>query len=668
MRWRSRRLGSTLVLAIMLSGLGGALVAQEPASALEEARRELVGLRFEKALAVLATYLEREDLSEAQRSEGLILRAQAHVASGNWTAVERDYRGILALRPEFRPDPKVTPRRAQQVFDRIQAATVGTVRLELDPADATVRVDGREVERDEAGAITVLAGDRILRAERRGFDPAETSLSVAPGKEAQASLKLVPNARTVVVRTEPEGVAVHLDGVPVGETRRPEGLDPATGLPRAAELVLEHLAPGEHRFDLIKPCYRTERMRDLITVDLMDRDPKVYRTVTLAPARSRLVLEGGPEGAEVLVDGAPAGTLPVAPILLCPGRPIVEARAGGRTLWWHRAEVGDQEEARLLVEPRPNAALYGAEAWPEELRALGDALSVRVADGTLSDRDLTRPEGWQSLVFPPDTDLALAVLPAPARGASPTFYLYSPVLRRVERIEAPAVRAGRPDWLVPAAGWRLADSRVGGAARVVEVRPGGAAASAGILPGDRIAILDGAPAGNAAEVLSALRAAGHGRSVTLGVESLDGTRREVTLTPSSSPRLYSPADRPASAALMGAWAMVDGTLGGPASAPALANLALLYAEASAPAQAEAAWRRARWPGRRGVGEGTVAYYRARSLAVLGREREAEALFRTAASSEATAFHDDGPGVALAAVDHLADLGVASPNSSGATAP
>ena len=51
--------------------------------------------------------------------------------------------------------------------------------------------------------------------------------------------------------------------------------------------------------------------------------------------------------------------------------------------------------------------------------------------------------------------------------------------------------------------------------------------------------------------------------------------------------------------------------------------------------------------------------RGRSLEALGREKDAGKAFLEAGRSSSTAFTDQGPAVAPAAADHLADLGVSS---------
>ena len=73
-------------------------------------------------------------MSEAERGEALVLRAQTHVAFGDLDAAEADYRQILELRPGYEPAPSLTPEKALVRFRKVQASTVGHVVVELDPA------------------------------------------------------------------------------------------------------------------------------------------------------------------------------------------------------------------------------------------------------------------------------------------------------------------------------------------------------------------------------------------------------------------------------------------------------------------------------------------------------------------------------------------------------
>ncbi|HXV75582.1 MAG TPA: hypothetical protein VD788_04625, partial [Candidatus Polarisedimenticolaceae bacterium] len=105
-------------------------------------RDDLVQMNFDQALAAIDTLLARPDLTDGERGEVLVLRAQAHGAFGDFDAVEQDYAEILALRPGYVPDPGLTPDKAMARFDKVHKRTIGQVRVEVVPEDAKLRVDG----------------------------------------------------------------------------------------------------------------------------------------------------------------------------------------------------------------------------------------------------------------------------------------------------------------------------------------------------------------------------------------------------------------------------------------------------------------------------------------------------------------------------------------------
>ena len=110
---------------------------------LDVIRDDLVGLRFEEALAALEALLGEPDLSTADRGEALVLRSQAHVAFGDLEAAEKDYREILRMRPAYVPDSSLTPGKAMERFKRARAVTLGDLIVEVVPTGARILIDGR---------------------------------------------------------------------------------------------------------------------------------------------------------------------------------------------------------------------------------------------------------------------------------------------------------------------------------------------------------------------------------------------------------------------------------------------------------------------------------------------------------------------------------------------
>ena len=381
--------------------------------------------------------------------------------------------------------------------------------------------------------------------------------------------------------------------------------------------------------------------------------------VTMEPSFSHIRILGEPADAEVRLDGEPAGSLPLAPRQLCPGTVEVEVRAGRRVVWRSLETLQEDRETLVEVRPRPNAALLGADEWPAALSRFGSAFSTVPGPPLPVGGDLTQAGDWAAANLPPGTDLALAVLPPASEAGRERWVLFSPVLRTVEILEVPPEHLLRPTWHRPVWGLFVADSEIGGPAVVVGVPDGGAASSAGVQVGDRVLEVSGRPVEHAGAVRQALAEQPAGIAVKLTLQTAAGETREVELTGKRSPSLLRASERHGPAAVLAAWARVDETAYPDRAPAARANLALLVAESGNPALAVEHWRRVRWGDREGIGDGTRQYYLARDLLAAGQDSEAIEAFRRAIGSTATAFDDEGPAVAPAARDHLADLGVSA---------
>jgi hypothetical protein len=634
------------------TGTEAPAVPGEERSQLEAIRGGLVELRFEEALAAAESLLGRDDLSEPGRVEALVLRSQAHVALGDFGAAEEDYREILRASPGFTPDPPSTPSKAQQRFDKVRAATVGELRLAIDPSDAKVRVDGREAAPRPDGVLPLVAGAHDVEVARDGFDPRTERVEVAPGETRELALQLVPNARSVVVVTEPDGVAVRVDGAPAGHTRRPAGSEPSA----PAELRIESLPLGEHAFELSLPCFRTEERRELVAVDLLDRSPLVLPLTRMVAVQSAIVLRGGPEGAEVRVDGAVAGRLPLEPVEVCPGTHDLDVRFGGRVLWAAAVDLRDSEERLVEVLPRPNLTILGAVTLPERLAAFATSFNETFDAALPGPAEPSTAEGWSRIRLPEGTDLVLAPSRERRRGSSADgWFLYSPILGTVAPLDEPPARPERPAWTAPHWGFSTVDSAIGGPALVAELTAGGTASAAGIAPGDRVLTLGGVRIESTAALRATLALASPAAPLAVTWTRPGAGEQEGRLHGKLSPHLVVRARGAVEDAVAAAWATVDAVADPALADAALANLALLLSRAGLHDRAVETWRRVAFPDRPGIGPGTVQYYVGCAQELAGRDAEAARAYRAAAGGAATTLDDGGPPVAPAARDRLTEL-------------
>jgi hypothetical protein len=642
-----KRLAGAVILALCL-----AVRAAEPSPAdvedpqvghdLEAIRDQLVALDIEGALARLEGFVRRPGLSDARLIEAYDLRAQAHATSGDLKAVETDYKEILKLSAGYTPRSEVTSKKAMDRFVKLKAAMVGTVRLDVTPKDAAITVDDRAVAAAPDGSFAALAGERRLRLTRKGFDSVETTVRAVAGTETLLQMKMVPNARGLVARTDVDGVAVSVDGVPVGVTSRTgEG---------GASLTIDEVAIGEHQIDFTKPCFATESLQEIVSVDIEDRTPKTLRVVAMRPDRTAVLVTGADYPGELRIDGESAGALPLTSLSVCPGSRAIEVVAAGRVVWSGTFTAEGQEPA-IDLTPRPNAVLVGA-AWPASWAPAVAGWSVRGKIDLPAGVDLTVPSGWTKVSLPPGTDLAVAVLPDGGLVGDERAVLFGPSLLELDD-HAKAPQPGRPSWRQATVAAGLVDA---GPASVLIAwaTPGGPAAKAGLIPGDRVVSLSGQAPKSASSARETVAKTPVGTVLALEIESPLGGSRKVDCPTVAEPALLARSGDRSERILRSAWAAADAAAGGPDATLALASLATLLESAGRNEAALEAWRRVQG-GDDPPLSARASYAIGAGLQSAGKNAEAIEAFERA-RSEAERGADAV--LASAAADRLADLGVA----------
>lgn len=650
----NRRVALALAALVALSVAGAAESPAAPAQAaaldheLDTIRDQLVALDIEQALFALNAIVERPDLSEAGLIAALDLRAQAHAAGDNLDGAESDYRALLKLRPAYAPNTEVTPKKAMERFVKLKATMIGTVRVDLDPKDAALTVDGRPVPVTADGVFQVVAGERRLRFARRGFDAGDVDVRAVAGQETPVRVRLVPNARSLVARTDVDGVAVTLDGVAVGVATR--GADTASDANALAALLIEDVAIGDHAIGFAKPCFATEILAESVSVDLADRTPKLLRVVAMRPSRTRVTSTGAQYAGELRVDGEPAASLPLTSFTICPGQRKLDVVASGRVVWSGLLSA-EESDITLDLRPRPGAALVGS-AWPAAWIPASASWSPLCRLEPPVGADLKAPEGWDAVALPPGTDLAVAVLPGAGVAGEQRVVLYGTALREVEDRASPP-SPFPPSWTAPSLGAVLVDAGQG-VVVFASVSPAGPAARAGLLPGDRLIAIAGRSVATAASAREAIGALGAGATPVLDVAPPSGAMRRIPCETVTEPLLANRFGDDGSRVVRAAWAAVDAAAGGPDAAPALANLAGLLEGSGKAEGALEAWRRVRAIGG-GALAARAAYAIGAGLEASGKRSEAiEAFGRSRAESIANA----DLALAAASGDRLADLGVA----------
>ncbi len=157
------------------------------------------------------------------------------------------------------------------------------------PVEALVFVDGRRVGSTPLIDYEIGTGTRTLRIEKTGYLPLDTSITLGLNQTPSFTFSLredtpapaAADAGTLVVRSEPTGATVWLDGRSAGQT----------------PLTMRDLKPGTHRLVLRKAGFQDYTR----SVSVAARHDNLVRA-TLTALRSTLKISVRPFG-DIYVDG-----------------------------------------------------------------------------------------------------------------------------------------------------------------------------------------------------------------------------------------------------------------------------------------------------------------------------------------------------------------------------
>jgi formylglycine-generating enzyme required for sulfatase activity len=184
------------------------------------------------------------------------------------------------------------------------------IALELQPADADVRSLG-SFSWQSAASVFVFPGEHTLRAERTGYEPAELKVVARGPVQARALIHLVKLPGKLEVDSHGVNAEISVDGKRIG--RVPGTVDVPAGertLTFTAQRYLDHV----------------ER------VNIAGGGEKQKLEVALKPNFGVISISSVPAGAQIEVDGKPAGVTP-AKVEMDSGMRRVQVSSPGLRVW-----------------------------------------------------------------------------------------------------------------------------------------------------------------------------------------------------------------------------------------------------------------------------------------------------------------------------------------------
>ena len=537
---------------------------------------------------------------ELQRllARSLAYRAQVHFNFGEVELVETGLSRMLEINPAADLDRSQASPKLVTQFDALRRRMLGEINFVLEPADASVQIDGRVVDA-LAGPVPVLAGQRLIEVTLPGYQSIDRPLEV--DADTQITLELTLDRISAVIRlfTRPVGATVSLNGEVRGvtEAEADQG-GPATGdiLPQgpsavyrreefSGEMVLEGIQPGLVLLDIAKEGFRPKRF-ELQIQELLDYP---LQPIVLEPTSGSLVFKAFPRGAEIRIDGQiqrpdnPGSPRPQ--LKLPPGSYHVTVNAGPSKMFSTQLQLADRQTMEINVRLQPGLAFLGvlggdrdtAKNLDQSLRlVLGDTDKWSVIDFSARAPEILREAGvsaetlraveeagaagarsaidWQQLQTTVDAAVEglVYVVAVPnndlvATHASLWIWPRAPGPAQPDRVRLPlgdpaalqALKASFSRTVDLQRSWvgaLLIDTDGAPHPMVVDVTPASPAEAAGLQIGDLVAGVAGVPVTTRAAFDARIAAAEIGEVLDLGVQSAAGPRT-VKLKLGASPAL-----------------------------------------------------------------------------------------------------------------------------------
>lgn len=225
------------------------------------------------------------------------------------------------------------------------------LRVETVPADAGLWINGVFLDNTPAEVANLPPGEHLLTLRKAHYRELNHTLQLRRDDRRSLDLRLEPVTGLVLVRTEPPGVEVRLDGAFKGRT----------------PLILDDVTVGEYRVGLSHEGYHDE------TIDLRieDRVPLEIRA-DLTSDSAVVEVVTTPAGAELTINGISRGTTPQRVARIPAGEVRVEVTADGYLPVTQNMRLAAGEEQRLEIRLSPRPGRLRVESRPPGARVMLD--------------------------------------------------------------------------------------------------------------------------------------------------------------------------------------------------------------------------------------------------------------------------------------------------------
>ncbi len=329
----------------------------------------LIG-KVDEAILGFTFIVEQLEITKSQRPlieqesnlymEALNYLAQCYLTSGKEQEAQYYFATLIQYNPNYELDAILTSAKIVNFFNNLKRSLVGYVSLIVNPNDAVIYIDQKQVASGSIDRYPIMAGNHNLLIERAGYRSEMKEIIVYSGKVNQLGvINLKRESSVCFITTYPPEVEVILDGVTIGFTSKGAPPDIIEYAKRnkldynnfSSYFPVEITDPLDHIIELKKPCYQDEQ----IIVKYSEYKDYYYEPIILKASYAKLELESETDG-KVYVDGELIGDLKQKNFQICAGshKLLVKADWGNYSMDFNIKEGGVQ---KYKVDIKP-ALLY----------------------------------------------------------------------------------------------------------------------------------------------------------------------------------------------------------------------------------------------------------------------------------------------------------------------
>lgn len=232
-----------------------------------------------------------------------------------------------------------------------QQIPTGTLALEVEPATAEVSIDRKERGQTPL-SVSLKPGNHLLEITAEGYRTEYRTIKIVEGETYSLSVDMQKINGLVLVRSEPNGAEVTIDGVTYGKT----------------PCLISDLPIGTYQADLYLGGYRATKVR----FEIKDRIPVNAFAELVSDTATIKVSANIEEEVEVKINGIIRGTAPCTIDRIPAGEVTIEASAKGYKPFIQKTQLSESEVLEVAVKLEIQPAKLKVVSIPDKARIYFD--------------------------------------------------------------------------------------------------------------------------------------------------------------------------------------------------------------------------------------------------------------------------------------------------------